>query len=254
MGVDRIGHGMNLVLGAVMAAAISDWSGCVGALAAVVGLIFVGIQLRRAAAASRAEATIQFQRAFLSSAPARGRIQRSFPVHVDTLERVAPGRSEEFDTWSGLGDLTEEQRNDAVVVMNAMNDVAQYVADGLSLRSALQQYHAIFVRLGFLVLPYIDARNEPIAGRPQVRLGRRLVDLYNGALSYHRLHYKHQGHQLVLERPAPDGSGKVRLVLIDADGRGVAEHPPFPDETAETLRKRIKLRRSVRAAERRLRR
>jgi len=39
--------------------------------------------------------------------------------------------------------------------------VAQYVSDGLSLRSALQQYHWIFIRAGFLLAPYIDELGSP---------------------------------------------------------------------------------------------
>jgi hypothetical protein len=238
-------------------AALSDWTGLIAAGAAVLGLIFIGFQLRGGTTIARAQATIQFQRAFRESGPARGRIQAFFPIHEDALLQLAPQQQTEFRTWKTLDDLTKEERRDAETVINAMNDVAQYVADGLSLRSALQQYHTVFVRLGFLVLPYVDARNAPVDGHPQARLGRRLVDLYNAAIGYHRRHYKHRGRELALARDSLDGSGRVRLVLLSERGLGVSEHPGFPDESwpqPETLPRKLALRQSVKRAERRLRR
>jgi hypothetical protein len=237
-------------------AVLSDWTGLIAAVAAVVGIVFVAYQLRAATAASRAEATIQFQRAFWESGPARARIQKSFPIHEDALRRLSSSPLAEFRTWRTLDELTAGERRDAEVVINAMNDVAQYVADGLSLRSALQQYHTVFVRLGFLVLPYVDARNAPINGRPQARIGRRLVDLYNASIAYHRRHPKHRGRELALRHDSEDGSTSLRLILLDERGLGVSEHRGFPDESwpqPETVQRRLALRRAIRKAERRLR-
>ena len=167
-------------------ATVSEWTGVVAATAAVIGLIFVGVQSRRATAVARAQATIQFQNAFRESSGARRRIQQSFPIHADYLDQLRAEERAQVETWKTLDELDDAQRSDAQVVVNAMNDVAQYVADGLPMRSALQQYHTIFVRLGFLVLPYVDLKNQPVVGHPQTRIGRRLVHLYNGAIRYHR--------------------------------------------------------------------
>lgn len=238
-------------------ATLAGWSGVVAAGAAVLGLVFVGFQLRGATALSRAQATIQFQRAFRDSGEARTRIQRSFPIHQDSLAQIAPEQRVRLRTWRTVeDDLSDKEQQDARAVINAMNDVAQYVADGLSLRSALQQYHTVFVRLGFLVLPYVDAKNAPVEGRPQARIGRRLVDLHNAAIAYHRRHPKHRGRELVLDHDVADGSETVRLVLLNREGVGVHEHPGFPDESRPqlgTLPRKLALRRAVKKAERRLR-
>lgn len=82
--------------------------------------------------------------------------------------------------------------------------MAQYVADGLELRSALQQYHSIFIRVGALLNPYIDLRNRPEAGgEKRVRIGRRVPVLYNDGLAYHRCHPKHVGRAVYLVRRVP---------------------------------------------------
>jgi hypothetical protein len=247
-----------VALTAQVFASTADWAGAISAVVAVIGVLLVVLQLRSATAASRAQATIQFQRAFLRSRDSRYRLLRTFPIHADTLERLAPAEERgRFRTWERLEELTEDDVRDARAVVNAMNDVAQYVSDGLALRSALQQYHTIFVRAGALVLPYLEAVGTPQAGNPQARYGRRVVDLYNAGISYHHSHPKHRGRELALERPAIDGSGEVRLVLLDAGGEGVEEHTGFADEsrtTPATLAKRLSLRLTVRRAERSLRR
>lgn len=236
-------------------ATLADWAGVMGVAVAIIGLALVVVQLHGATAASRAQATIQFQAAFLRSQPARGRLQSSFPVHVSMLEQlVPPERRSEFQTWKDVKDLTDEEVQDARTVIGAMNDVAQYVVDGLALRSALQQYHTVFIRAGVLLLPYLDLENASVEGRPQARYGYRMVDLYNAGISYHRSHWKHQGRELSLKRMAADGSKKVSLILLDTNGEGVQEHPGFGDESKSTGYEKWKLRRTVRRAENRLRR
>jgi hypothetical protein len=227
-----------------------------GVVVGAIGL-FLGIrQLRSGAAAARAQATIQFQQAFRNSSCPRNHLMTEFPVHEDVLQALAdPALASKFRTWRTRKELSNEDRESADAVIRAMNDVAQYVSDGLKLRSALQQYHTIFVRAGALLGPYLDQRNARQEGQPQTRWGRRLMDLYNASIDYHRLHPKHKGRELVLERPAADGSGKVRLVLIDINGEGVRKHPGFDDEAGrDSLLGRIRMRWAVRAAERKLRR
>jgi hypothetical protein len=61
-----------------------------------------------------------------------------------------------------------------------------------------------------------------------------------------------------LERPPAHGEGKVRLVLMHPDGSGVERHSgiaPEPNPRGlQTLYRRCKLRRTVKRAERKLRR
>jgi hypothetical protein len=211
------------------AVSLSDWAsiaGIAGAVLALIGLAFVIVQLRGAAASSRVQATIQFQQAFRESRDARGELLRSFPVHEDALAALqARGHQLEgdpaaFPRWKKLADLSDAQKADAEAVINALNDVAQYVVDGLPLRSALQQYHTIFVRAGFLLNPVVDARNS---GK-DTRWGVRTVELYNAALAYHRGHPKHSRRVLKLVRNNPSSS----IVLLSPDGTGVTPHPGFP--------------------------
>jgi hypothetical protein len=237
---------------------LADWTGVVGVAIAAIGLCFVIVQLRRASAASRAQATIQFQAAFRRSQEARSRLQMSFPIHASILEQLTPdAKHGDFRTWNDLSDLTAQEKRDARIVVGAMNDVAQYVVDGLALRSALQQYHTIFVRAGMLLLPYIERENTQ-EGRPQARFGYRIVDLYNASISYHLHHPKHRGRELALVRPAPHGEREVRLVLLHADGSGVGRHDGVGGELhSRSMRARYsqwKLRREVRSGERSLRR
>ena len=244
-------------------ASIADWAGLVGAIVACVGVALVYIQLRRATSASRAQATIQFQQAFHDSAAARFRLLTTFPIHEGLFGQVDSLREERarLRTWTELSELTDDEVADARAVIGAMNDVAQYVSDGLEMRSALQQYHTIFVRVGVLVLPYLDVISASVEGRPQTRFGRRMVTLYNAGIAYHLRHPKHRGRELTLERPVAGTSKKsgerVKLTLIDTNGGGVREHPGFSDESADrsaTLTEKLILRRAVRRAERKLRR
>jgi len=232
---------------------LGDWADAAsiaGAIVAVVGLAFVIVQLRGAAAAARAQATIQFQQAFRESKDSRTRLLQSFPVHQESLGDAATalGDDDAFATWSELGELTEAEKQDADAVINALNDVAQYVTDGLSLRSAMQQYHTVFIRAGFLVAPYIDAKNK--GGR--ARWGVRVIELFNAALGYHRSHPKHRGKALVLSRQDPDGA----LVLIDNRGEGIQMHRGYPSSRSPFQRvgDRLRIRSAVRDAERTLRR
>jgi hypothetical protein len=237
---------------------MADWTGVVGVAIAAIGLIFVIVQLRDASAASRAQATIQFQTAFVRSQKARDRLQKSFPIHVSVLEQLAPAKVGDFRVWNDLEDLTDKEKDDARIVVGAMNDVAQYVVDGLALRSALQQYHTIFVRVGAILLPYLEQENARVEGRPQARFGYRVVDLYNASISYHLHHPKHRGRELALRRPAAHGKGEARLVLLHTDGSGVSRHEGIANEpSSKGLRiwyAQWTLRREIRRAERRLRR
>ena len=73
-------------------ATLADWSdvaAIVGAVVASVALVVIVIQLRRAAALSRAQATIQFQQAFRMSRDARERFLETFPIHEDLLQALA---------------------------------------------------------------------------------------------------------------------------------------------------------------------
>jgi hypothetical protein len=240
-----------------LATSLSDWSDAgalLGTVVAVAGIGLVVLQLRGAAATTRAQATIQFQQAFKESASARGRLLRAFPVHTDVLAALGgPGAGAQWATWTEWDDLEPDQRADAIAVINAMNDVAQYVADGLSLRSALQQYHTIFIRAGVLLNPYIDKRNAPGPSGSPARIGRRIPTLYNVALDYQRLNPKHVGRRVVLERAAIDGSGDTELDLCGGV-REVSPHPGFPDEPRRgSRRSRRSLRSALRAGERELR-
>lgn len=116
----------------VIALSLSEWgsvAGIVGVVLAAIGLIFVVVQLYGAAASARAQATIQFQQAFHRSAPARKQVQESFPVHRDTLRKLRALELEgHFGSWNEESDLTPDRVAHAEAVINAMNDVAQYVA------------------------------------------------------------------------------------------------------------------------------
>jgi len=239
---------------ALPVATLADWAGLSGAVVASIGVLLVVLQLRSGAAVTRAQATIQFQQAFRGSSSQRYYLMTKFPVHEDLLLRLAePTATAKFRTWRTLDELDEEDKKNARAVVAAMNDVAQYVSDGLSLRSALQQYHTIFVRAGVLLWPFLDQLNEQKGGQRQVRWGRRVMDLYNAGIDYHHLHPKHQGRALTLERPAVDGSGTVSLKLLDVDGSGIEKHPGFGDEVEGSIVDELRMRRAVRAAEARLR-
>lgn len=220
---------------------LADWSdvaGIAGAALGLAGLVFVILQVRSAAAASRAQATIQFQQAFHQSRDARGRLLATFPVSAETAEALfGQSNPAQVRVWQSLDQLTADDKANATGVINALNDVAQYVTDGLPLRSALQQYHSIFIRLGVLLLPYIDALNtaySDAAGqkRRPTRYGRRLVPLYNAALAYHRYHPKHRHTEIILERPssAPVHT-KIRIPLLKSGSdHRLTNHPGFSDD------------------------
>lgn len=186
---------------------------------------------------------------------------QAFPVHEDLLEHLGPGTEpKDLRTWREISDLSEEEQADAIAVIGALNDVAQYVTDGLSLRSALQQYHTIFVRAGALLCPYLDRRNAPVedtTGRMHrpARYGRRVVFLYNAGLAYHRRNEKHRGTEISIDRPAVGRKGRAHLMLVDSQGGGVAEHPGFGDEPSpRRWRLGDPLASVIRDAQRRLRR
>jgi len=234
----------------LLLASLGDWSdvaGIAGAVIGIVGLGFVVVQLRSAAAAARAQATIQFQQAFRDSHPARSRLLSSFPVHEESRKQVEiRGNKDAFPPWSKAHPLRDDQKADAVAVVGALNDVAQYVADGMSLRSALQQYHTVFVRAGFLLAPYIEQVNEDGAAR----WGVRVIELFNAGLRYHRAHPKHREKELLLKR------GDDALVLIDSDGAGLSRHPGYVLDRGWSRRvvDALAVRRATRGPERRLRR
>jgi hypothetical protein len=224
-------------------AALDSWasvSGIVGGAAALFGVPLIVIQLRQAALAARAQATIQFQDAFRRSSEARGALQATFPLHTSVLTSLAKDDADrarlaaQFGEWNDSMPLTDEQERHARQVINALNDVAQYVADGLSMKSALQQYHSIFVRVGVLLYPLIELDNclpgdvtginRDDANREKpTRRGIRILELMNGGLRYHRFHPKHAGRELKLTRDA----GKAVLVLIPQDNpnKGLQERP-----------------------------
>ena len=136
-----------------------------------------------------------------------------------------------------------------------MNDVAQYVSDGLSLRSALQQYHTIFVRAGALLWPYVRAVNAPPVpdGAPQARYGYRVIDLYNAGLAYQRNSPKHARRELALERGSSTASNGTSI-SVDATGAGLQPRPGVGQpEPGGSLTTRRRLRRTIRTAERNLR-
>ncbi len=202
---------------------IANWATIAAAILSLLALWFVVVQLRGANAAARAQATIAFQAAFKESAKARGSLQSTFPVHTREAWRFTEEQRERLAFWTTLDELSTEQKGDAQRVIAALNDVAQYVSDGLSVRSALQQYHTIFVRVGFLLAPYIEAKNATTDyGKSPARVGVRVIDLYNAGIGYHRCNPKHRGRELILTRSAIDGSGEMALVLLDEHGNGVA--------------------------------
>lgn len=239
----------------VITAALGDWAdvaGIAGTALSIAGLALVWVQLRAGSAAARAQATIQFQHAFKESSEQRNRLLASFPIHEDMLYALTGSRKREgFATWSDDAPPTKEQLKDATAVINALNDVAQYVADGLSLRSALQQYHQNFVRAGMLLSPLIDAQNPTGA----TRNGVRVIELYNAGLGYHRTNPKHRGRKLALTRTAPGGE-RAELVLISADLGGLkpnTRYDPPPARWRAWAPGPTNVRGVVRTAERNLR-
>lgn len=225
----------------VGALSLSDWASIatmLGVALALIGLYLVWVQIRSAAKDSRAGATILFQERFKESRPARHHVIDELPIHESLLTlSIEPGEIETapypFKTWLSRAELSEEDRQAATAVVNALNDVAQYVVDGLRLRSALQQYHTIFIRAGAALIPYLEQINEPVEGGKQIRLGRRIPILYNAALAYHRCSPKHKEREIHLKRTVP--GGEVKLVLLDQEGNGVEQFKCFADSPEESL-------------------
>lgn len=225
---------------------LSDAASVVGAIGALIGLVFVGYQLhvgnqerRSQVQALRAQATMLFQERFKESQDARRLVFREFPLHASlltTMQQTHPGKLPEdyIQTWDELKELSIEQRLMAEQVISAFNDVAQYVVDGLELRSALQQYHLPIMRVGALLNPYLAQINAPANGTRKLRLGRRIPILYNASLAYHRCHPKHGGRQVGLVRPGPDET-EIDLVFFDGDRGGTQQFECFADTPDESL-------------------
>jgi hypothetical protein len=235
---------------------LSDWgdvAGIVGAAGALVGLGFVGYQLRignqerrsqvqaldMQVQALRTQATMLFQERFKESQEARRRVFREFPLHVSlvaAMREVNPGVVPEgARTWNEIEELSDDEAELADQVVNAFNDVAQYVVDGLELRSALQQYHLPIMRVGALLNPYLAEKNIGGAGNRKLRVGRRIPILYNASLAYHRCHHKHGGRRVGLVRTDPDSGQELNLVFFDGDRGGVRQFECFADSPHESL-------------------
>lgn len=188
----------------------------------------------------RSTATMLFQERFKESQQARGELFTEFPLHdslVAVMAELSPDSPPDpkFSTWTTLRDLSPEQKASAKRVINACNDVSQYVVDGLELRSALQQYHLPLLRVGALLNPYLLQINAETKNGRALRNGRRIPILYNAALAYHRCNPKHKGRPAGLERTPPGGGEKVALIFLDTDGRGATQFECFPDTPEESL-------------------
>ncbi len=189
----------------------------------------------------RAQATMLFQERFKESQDARRLIFREFPVHtslVAAIGQVEPDalKKGKVDTWDEIGELSEDDIALAEQVINAFNDIAQYVVDGLELRSALQQYHLPIMRVGALLNPYLAQKNAAKDGQRKLRVGRRIPILYNASLAYHRCHHKHCGRRVGLLRTTPDDREEIDLVFFDGDRGGVQQFECFADTPDELLR------------------
>jgi len=228
-------------------ASSAEVAGIVAAILSLATLVFVARQLamgnkerQSQVKALRSTATMMFQERFKESQKPRGKLFSEFPLHVSLLEvmsKLTPDAPPDpaFATWTDVSELTEEQKDTAKAVINACNDVAQYVVDGLELRSALQQYHVPLLRVGALLNPYLLQVNARDANGKVPRIGRRIPILYNAALAYHRCHPKHKGRALALERTLPGGEEKVGLLVLDKDGDGACQFECFPDTPDECL-------------------
>jgi hypothetical protein len=228
---------------------LAGWAALAGIVAACLSLVtlpaityqlWMGNKERQSQVNSlRSTATMLFQERFKESQGARGQLFREFPLHdslVAVMSELRPDAPPDpaFATWGEVSNLTKEQRDTAKAVINACNDVAQYVVDGLELRSALQQYHVPLLRVGALLNPYLLQVNAPDAEGKVPRIGRRIPVLYNAALAYHRCHPKHKKRLLGLER-APPGGEAVNLLFLDAEGNGATQFECFPDTPEESL-------------------
>lgn len=209
---------------------------------AATALIYVAKQIKQATELASVQASIQFQTKFKESWDSRRDVARHFPLHTSLGAAGVFGRE-----WTDLGDLSEDERRAAQAVVGAFNDVAQYVTDGLPLQSALSQYHTIFIRLGYLLIPFLEASNAPDASGRPARYGRRVPILYNAAIAYHKLHPLHAGRVVALVR---DGQ---RIVLLDEGMARATQFSGFPDDVSFTIPEGS-VREAVAATERLLRR
>jgi hypothetical protein len=238
--------------------ALSDWgsiAGIVGAAGTLMGLGFVGYQLRvgnherqsqvqalrMQVQTLRTQATMLFQERFKESQKARRRVFREFPLHTSLLvamQQIDPGGIPDgkVQTWDEIEELSDEDVALAEEVINAFNDVAQYVVDGLELRSALQQYHLPIMRVGALLNPYLTQKNAEGDGTRKLRVGRRIPILYNASLAYHRCNQKHRGREVGLLRTDPDDGRQLNLVFFDGDRGGTQQFECFADSPHESLR------------------
>lgn len=253
---------MHSVTAALLHANLSDsasWATIFATFLAIIGLGLVFYQLRVNARQERAQTTIQFQGRFKESSGPRGYLLSQFPLHR-SLEHVMDEdfakleREGKIRVWEQLEDLTRDDKASAEAVIGALNDVAQYVADGMGMRSALQQYHTIFVRVGALLEPYILQRNATENGKTPARVGRRVMKLFNAGIVYHRCNPTHRPTTIWLRRIADTGE-ELRFKLLDSDGGGVIQFDHFPDSPNESyLITERSLRAAINQAERRLRR
>jgi hypothetical protein len=181
-----------------------------------------------------------FQERFKESREARGCVFREFPLHrslVAAMQQVDPKAlpKEGLPTWGEIGELSPENVALADEVINAFNDVAQYVVDGLELKSALQQYHLPIMRVGALLNPYLTQKNAAIDGKRKLRIGRRIPILYNASLAYHRCHHKHSGRRVGLLRIDPATGADLDLAFFDGKRAGIQQFECFADTPDESL-------------------
>jgi hypothetical protein len=212
---------------------VASVTSIVAAVIALIGLLLVWLQLRKdtaaaeaAVLAARAQATIQFQARFKESRDARGYVVQNFPVHesvpvewqhVGATSVQLSSQEAQLRRWEHLDELSDSDRHHANAVIHAVNDVAQYVADGMELRSALQQYHLVFLRVGVLLNPYISLINEPQSdGVKRPRWGRRVPLLFNAALAYHKCHPKHRDRSVAIARDVPVSDYQQSNVSVPA--------------------------------------
>jgi hypothetical protein len=229
---------------------LTDWAAIAGIAAAIGTLVTLGFVIRQLklgnkdlqaqVRAQRSTATMLFQERFKESERARRHVFMEFPLHDSLFETMCKLRPDappdpRLATWATCEELTKEQKAVAKTVINACNDVAQYVVDGLELRSALQQYHLPLLRVGTLLNPYLLEINAERDGQKGLRTGRRIPILYNAALAYHRCNRKHKGRPVDLQRPGPGESETVSLCFLDADGIGIEQFKCFPDTPEESL-------------------
>lgn len=229
---------------------LTDWASIAAIAAAFgtfAGLPFIAMQLHSGnrerhaqVRALRTQATMLFQERFKESQGARRLLFQNFRIHASlatTIDQLRPDGEPHtgIDTWEEIDDLSEDEKDQADEVIRALNDVAQYVVDGLELRSALQQYHLVILRVGALLNPYLAQKNAEVEGRRALRWGRRVPILYNAALAYHRCNPKHREREVAINRRVKDDGSELRLTFIDGSGSGVRQFECFADTPHESL-------------------